>query len=321
MWVSRLARTRSERGGPAIASRPAELDLDRARRTPLRAALCPARADRVGIHVDGAHRAGAPSLSAAMARMPVPVPMSSTRRRRACGRERIARAGRGSPRCCRDGRCRRRGPARSRRGPGPSRGRRRVVPRRQHERGARRPREAGRTCCQALAHASSSSGRDLGRAPATGEAERGRAPPGSRRRAAQEPGGRRASPGRRRAGRGRSPGRSSSTTPRAPCSQRKLVRPSDVSGVDRDGELPERHQLPKSFFIRSTNLEWSGPVVPRRRRRNSSSSSRWRAVRRVGTSSDHLVAPRRRGRARAGAACPCPRSAEPLARLRARRAP
>src|SRR6185436_7202551 len=49
-------------------------------------------------------------------------------------------------------------------------------------------------------------------------------------------------------------------------------------------ELPERHQDPKSFFIRSTNDSARGvPPSSPSARWSSSSSSRWRAVSFVGT--------------------------------------
>ncbi len=59
-----------------------------------------------------------------------------------------------------------------------------------------------------------------------------------------------------------------------------------VGGLGRggNGELPERHQVPKSFFIRSTNFDSRGPASSSDTRRNSSSNSFWRAERRVGTS-------------------------------------
>src|SRR5581483_9781500 len=55
-------------------------------------------------------------------------------------------------------------------------------------------------------------------------------------------------------------------------------------GGGGNGELPERHQLPKRFFIRSTNLDTRGLASLSVVRRSSSSSSRWRAVSWAGTS-------------------------------------
>ena len=72
-WPARGRRPRRPERPPVRRARHA-----RGRRTRLRAALSPSGADRVGVHVDGEHL-GRAERGAAMARMPVPVPMSSTR--------------------------------------------------------------------------------------------------------------------------------------------------------------------------------------------------------------------------------------------------
>ena len=64
-----------------------------------------------------------------------------------------------------------------------------------------------------------------------------------------------------------------------------------VGGLGRGGdrELPERHQVPKSFFIRSTNFDSRGPASSSDTRRNSSSTSFWRARQARRNLDDHLV--------------------------------
>ena len=220
----------------------------------------------------------APSFTAATARIPLPVPMSSTRAAGARARGR-APAARGSPRCCRDARCRRPGPARSRARRG--KGRRDRPPTGGSTRRRSPMARGGKDCCQALAHAASRSGVISASSVRGKPSERSDAqyPRTAVRSVVEEVvSGKKA---RRRAGSG---GTSSSTTPRAPCSQRKLVSPSAVSVEVGNGELPERHQVPKSFFIRSTNFDSRGPASSSDTRRNSSSNSFWRAERRVGTS-------------------------------------
>ena len=105
--------------------------------------------------------------------------------------------------------------------------------------------------------------------------------------------------------RGGSGGVSSSTTPSAPCSQRKFVSPSTRLGRGGDGELPEGHQVSRraSSSARRTEVD-RGPA---------SSSEPGELLQQLALArgelrrhlDDDLVARRRPGPARGGAACPC----------------
>ena len=88
------------------------------------------------------------------------------------------------------------------------------------------------------------------------------------------------------------PGGSSSTTPSAPSSQTKFVRPSEASAgmatVSSQYRAPDRAAAaidhPSSFFIRSKNALASGPRWSREADSYASSASRCRAFSFCGTS-------------------------------------
>ena len=86
----------------------------------------------------------------------------------------------------------------------------------------------GKDCCQALAQASSTSGANSTTPGAVGK-PKARSPPAySRTEATRSVEG--ALSGKKARSRAGERGPSSSTTPKAPCSQRKFVKPSEVSG-------------------------------------------------------------------------------------------
>src|SRR6266481_4193466 len=163
---------------------------------------------------------------------------------------------------------------------------------------SRRPTaRGGKVCCQALAQASSRSGA-ISTAPGAVEKPKAQSPPAYSRTEATRSvdGALSGKKARRRAG---ERGPSSSTTPSAPCSQRKFVKPSEVSGEVGTvscqkpmgaGGLPRTshrvrtsHQArtshqglqpPKSFFMRSRKEESSGPEDSFEASRSSSRSAR-----------------------------------------------
>ena len=162
----------------------------------------------------------------------------------------------------------------------------------------------GKDCCQALAHASSSSGRDLGLGASTAK------PSDAERRAvgldrAQQRGGRHGL-GKKARSRGGTPGGSSSTTPSAPCSQRKFVSASVVSA--EAGTVSCQNGIRCRRASSSARRTWTPGGRPRPSDELAElleqlALARGELRRHLDDHLVHGVAP---ARARADAACPCP---------------